>query len=82
MALQKKFIPGQAVKVVALKQITRKISGSQGVLRQPALGDHAEVIEATNPADPALVQMVTAELSDDGKVLWRADFAADELELA
>lgn len=82
MATSRKFVAGQAVKVVALKQLTRKFSGSQGVLRQPAVGDIGEVVQATNPADDSVAQVVEAEMIEAGKVVWHAQFSADELAAA
>ncbi len=81
MATLKKFVPGQAVRVVALKRVTRKISGSQGVLRQPVVGDEAEVLNVIAPAGESAPEMLTLQcINDDGKVVWHADFELDELE--
>lgn len=80
MSTPAKFNEGQTARVTALKQPTRKISGSEGVARQPRIGDVAEVVAATLASEGA--QVVTAELIEDGKIVWRAEFAADELELA
>lgn len=81
MSASKRFVEGQAVRVANPKQLTRKISGSQGVLRQPVATDVAEVVAVVNPAGNG-PQMVTAECIEGGKVVWHADFTADELELA
>lgn len=78
--MSKKFIEGQSVRVATPKQLTRKVSGSQGVLRQPLATDVAEVVAVVTPAGNA-PQQVTAEYIEDGKVLWHADFSAEELEL-
>lgn len=76
-----RFAEGQTVRVKALKKLSRKISGTQGVLRQPAVGDEAEVVDATRPIDPAVPQVVTAAMIDEqGRLIWQADFEPDELE--
>lgn len=77
----RKFAEGQQVRVAKPKLLTRRISGSQGVLRQPQPDDVAEVVAVVTPAGNS-PQVVTAEYVVDGKVVWRADFSADELELA
>jgi hypothetical protein len=81
MSTVHKFVEGQQVRVAKPKQLTRKISGSQGVLRQPLPGDVAEAVEVINPAGE-MPQQVVAEFVVDGKVIWRAEFTAEELELA
>lgn len=81
MSTVRKFVEGQQVRVATPNRITRPISGSQGVLRQPLPTDVAEVVAVVNPAGNA-PQMVTAEFIEGGKVVWHADFTADELEAA
>lgn len=81
MSTVRKFAEGQQVRVAKPKQLTRRISGSQGVLRQPKPDDVAEVVEVVNPAGD-MPQQVTAEFVVDGKVIWNAEFTADELALA
>lgn len=80
MSTVRKFAEGQQVRVAKPKQLTRRISGSQGMLRQPQADDVAEVVAVANQAGN-LPQQVTAEYVVDGKVVWHADFTADELVL-
>lgn len=77
----RKFAEGQQVRLARPKRLTRPISGSKGVLRQPSAEDVAEVVGIVNSAAGGQ-QLVTAEYVVDGKVIWHAEFLAEELVLA
>ena len=76
--MKQTFFDGQPIRVAQLKTLTRKISGSKGVIRQPAVGDEGEVVGVTRPLN--MPDVIEAEMVQDGKVIWRAEFAADEIE--
>lgn len=68
------------VRVMALRTSGRHFDGSEGVKREPRIGDTGTVVHAypTGAEEPAfIVEAVTSE----GYTLWVADFVASELRL-
>lgn len=87
----KKFMDGDTVKVVSLTVPTRQITGSQGVMRQPAVGDIAEIyspaahdefdeneaVEAEYPEEP---KSFTVQMVENDLLVWSATFTPEEIE--
>ena len=73
------YYDGQQIRLKQLKTLTRKISGSQGAIRQPVTGDLGEVVGVTN--SQSMPPVIEAEMVENGKVVWRAEFAPDEVEV-
>ena len=65
------------VKVVALLEQERIISGSEGICRQPQVGDLATIVHVLEPGRAYIAEAVAAS----GYTLWVADFLAEELSL-
>jgi hypothetical protein len=69
--------------VVRVRQIVgpaRDFSGTQGVSREPRVGDVATICHVYDPEDfraPVAVEMV----DEKGMTVWLADFGREELEL-
>lgn len=76
----KKYVVGQSVRLANPARLTRKINGSQGVIRQPLPTDVAEVVAVESLVREGVAPTVTAEYVEDGKVIWNAEFSAEELE--
>ena len=70
------------VRVVALRQRSRAVSGTEGVLRDPRVGDIAAIVHLhphrDGAPDAAIVECVDAQ----GRTIWLADFELEELTLA
>ena len=68
------------VRIARLLKADRFYSGTEGVMRPPALGDLATICHENAPFDP--IGSVVVEMVDrDGNTIWLADFAKEELEL-
>ncbi len=67
------------VRIVRLLRENRHYDGTDGVRREPAVGDVAIIAHEYDPEDPrgpVAVEKVDAE----GSTIWLADFDRDELE--
>jgi hypothetical protein len=70
------FIPADLVRIVQLEADERDVDSSVDPPRQPRVGELGTVVEEV--ADGIyLIERCT----DDGRVLWVAEFLASELEL-
>jgi hypothetical protein len=68
------------VRVVSLKESKRAIAGTEGVKRQPRVGDKGTVVHVHCTADEEPAFIVEC-VSPEGYTLWLADFVLSELEL-
>lgn len=88
----KKFQDGDTVKVVSLLTPSRQITGSQGVIRQPRVGDEGEVYitvvrdelfgEGDTPEAeyPEELTSFTVQMIENGLLVWSATFTPEEIE--
>ncbi len=72
-----KLLEGDTVRIIALKQNKRRVAGTQGYLRDPAIGEEGEVVALEPSVDPSAV---TVEKIENGQLVWSAVFTPDELE--
>lgn len=68
------------VRVVALREKDRRFDGTEGVKREPRIGDTGTVVHAYATGEQEARFMVEA-VAPSGHTLWVADFAAGELKL-
>jgi hypothetical protein len=71
----------ETVRIARLLKADRVINGTEGVMRQPAIGDVATICHENDPSDPSA--SVVVEMCDrEGNTVWLADFEREELEPA
>lgn len=68
------------VRVVALRNIDRSFEGTEGVKREPRVGDRGTVVHA-HPTGSHEAAFIVEAVAPDGHTLWVADFVASELQL-
>lgn len=66
----------QVVKVVRLLSPHRSFEGTQGISREPHVGDQGTIVHVLAPGKAFTVESVNS----DGLTIWLADFQAEELE--
>jgi len=64
------------VQVCKLRTPSRHVDGTDGVCRQPRVGDRGTVVF---PLDAA--KFIVESVDPEGNTVWLADFLRDELEL-
>ena len=73
----KTLLEGHPVRIVQLKQNKRRVSGTQGFLRDPVVGEEGEVTALEPSIEPT---HITVEKIENGQLVWSAVFTPDELE--
>ena len=66
-----------SVKIANLNAATRHIEGTEGVVRQPQIGDSGTIVHVHVPGKAFIVECVDSE----GYTVWVGDFDSSELEL-
>ena len=64
------------VRVSNLLKSERYVDGSEGVVRQPEVGDEGTVVHVHSPGRAYIVECVDSQ----GLTIWLADFVSAELE--
>lgn len=71
------FSEGDDVRVAHLNQAVRPVTGTDGVIRQPKVGDEGEVVALRPPESPT---HIAVDCIEEGRLVWSADFEPNELE--
>jgi len=75
-----KFKEYDVVKVVSLLTESRRIDGTDSIMRQPKIGDVGTIVNVLDDAGYESKYIVES-VNQDGMTVWLADFKHSELEL-
>ncbi len=75
-----KFKEYDVVKVVRLLTDSRRIDGTESIMRQPQVGDVGTIVYVLDDSGDESKYIVES-VNQDGMTVWLADFNHSELEL-
>jgi hypothetical protein len=75
-----KFKEYDVVKVVSLLTDSRRIDGTESIMRQPQVGDVGTIVYVLDDSGDESKYIVES-VDQDGMTVWLADFKHSELEL-